>query len=121
MKKLNILIVILILLGAIGSLFILLKKANTKLKENKLTINQIQSLVDQKHEKLTWSDFSGYKYTDIGSGVYLYEYIVEPNYKLHIGGKDLNTEPDYIFLFKKNHSPIDIRNENIVEYLKKGD
>lgn len=120
MRKSGVLIVIVIILGASCSLFILFRNANKTMNDKKLTIDKLQALTDEKHENLTWSDFSDYKYTDIGSGVYLYEYIVENNYKLHIGGKDLNAKPDYIFLFKKNYSPIDIRYENIVEYLKEG-
>ncbi|WP_172255547.1 hypothetical protein [Saccharibacillus deserti] len=45
-----------------------------------------------------WDTFNEYTHTDIGSGLYLWEYEVEGGRKLRMGGADLNAAPTQVQL-----------------------
>ena len=86
----------------------------------KLTLIAIRDMVIAKGDKLTWSDFEQYKSIDVGSGLYILSYDIDENYRLMIGGVP-TVEPMYIRLIsqKNNEQYIDIRYENIEEFLNK--
>lgn len=61
-----------------------------------LTVNEANSAIEQG--TVNWETFRKYKHTDVGSGVYLWEYEVEGGHKLQIGGADLTQAPTQIRL-----------------------
>ncbi|OWR30476.1 hypothetical protein CDO73_11215 [Saccharibacillus sp. O23] len=61
-----------------------------------LTVNEANAVIERGTVK--WDTFEKYKHTDIGSGLYLWEYEVEGGRKLQIGGADLNQAPTQIRL-----------------------
>lgn len=62
----------------------------------RLTVNEANAAIEQG--TVTWATFEKYTHTDIGSGLYLWEYEVEGGHKLQIGGEDLNQAPTQIRL-----------------------
>ncbi|MBR5682362.1 MAG: hypothetical protein IKW96_03640 [Ruminococcus sp.] len=71
-----------------------------------------------KKDDLTWSDFEEYNYTDIGSGLYIWQFCTNEGYTLKVGGGDLSEKPIYIKLFRDSTGEsIDIRSNNVEEFL----
>ena len=80
-----------------------------------MTLNDVMRLAELGDE-LDWADFKDYKGRDVGSGLYIWEYKLEDGYVLDVGG-DIMTKPMYILLKRNNDKSIDIRTEDIKEYI----
>ena len=88
----------------------------TLLKGTKdMTLNDVMRLAE-KGDELDWSDFKDYKGRDVGSGLYIWEYKLDDGYVLSVGG-DIMKKPMYILLSHDNDKGIDIRTENVKEYI----
>lgn len=100
-------------------LFLTLGCNNTG-KSNELTLEIVKNL-SQKGDQLDWEDFESYESKEIGSGLYIREYIIDDKYILRVGGGNLNEKPLYILLVKnatmENEEGIDIRDNEIDQFL----
>lgn len=85
-----------------------IQNPNIPQTQRKLTKDDVIRLA-HKGDALTWSDFENYEYTDIGSGLYVWKFIIDDNLTLYVGGGGLETTPYYIFLEKADGIYIDIR------------
>lgn len=87
--------------------------------EKSLSLNDV-IMLSGKGEELTWSDFDGYAYTDVGSGLYIRVYEVNPQYSLWIGGGSTNVSPMYIRLVSATNTDdyIDIRTESVTDFIE---
>ena len=82
-----------------------------------LTLDKLLEICSGDCSKLNWSDFEKYESTEIGSGLYIYQYDIDGKYTLHIGGVP-EEEPFYmIFSLTGADDGIDIREESIEDYL----
>lgn len=89
------------------------EEQSAEVQKSLITVNDIIRL-SKKGEELTWSDFKNYEYTDIGSGLYVWEFKIEnKSSKLKIGGGNLEEKPDYITYLVGNGAAFDIRIQNI--------
>lgn len=79
--------------------------SDSKRSSSKLTLDQVQTSVREK--TLNWDTFENYEHVDVGSGVYLWEYEVEDNHKLLIGGNDLKSSPTQVFLIDSEGNSTD--------------
>lgn len=84
--------------------------------QRKLTKDDVIRL-SHKGDSLTWSDFEGYEYTDIGSGLFVWKFIIDDNLKLYVGGGGLKTTPAYIHLKKADGRYIDIRYDDPEDFI----
>ena len=95
----------------------IIEKTEQYLNGIPLTLDKLLEICSGDCSKLTWSDFEKYQATDIGSGLYVYQYDIEGIYTLHIGGVP-EEEPFYmIFSLTGADDGIDIREESIEDYL----
>ncbi len=96
----------------------------TKPKDNKLTISKVKELVS-KGDNLTLGDFEQYEGTDIGSGLYILRYDVEPNHYLLIyptsSKKDFKILNAYFVPDKNFDEKVNAFTQDIEEYLEKND
>ena len=84
-----------------------------------LSLDKVKELAKQG-SALGWADFDAYAHTDIGSGIYIYQYDIDDNFELLISGTNLQEEPLYILLScKHNGNQIDIRDADINEFILK--
>lgn len=83
----------------------------------KLTLDKVIELSNKKDD-LSWDDFKEYKHGDIGSGLYIYNYHIDDNYVLLIGGKSLDEKPKYIYLEKDGGRKVDVRKDDVEEFIK---
>lgn len=92
---------------------------NIKSGTKQLTIDIVKELA-KKGENLSADDFTDYIGRDIGSGLYIMMYPIDETYSLSVG-YSLPDKPMYVFLNKKGtEKSIDIRRENIDEFINKG-
>ena len=92
------------------------KEDPTLLKGTKdMTLNDVMRLAELGDE-LDWADFKDYNGKDVGSGLYIWEYKLEDGYVLDVGGTT-SSKPLYILLSRNNEKGIDIRTENVKEYI----
>ncbi|WP_019679141.1 dockerin type I repeat-containing protein [Ruminococcus flavefaciens] len=80
-----------------------------------MTLNDVIEL-SQKGNDLDWNDFKGYNGKDVGSGQYIWEYKFDDGYILRVIGV-INKKPDYILLSRNNDKGIDIRTDDVKEYI----
>ena len=93
-----------------------LKNDGILLKGTKdMTLNDVMRLAE-KGDELDWSDFKDYKGRDVGSGLHIWEYKLEDGYVLDVGG-DIQKKPIYILLSHDNDKGIDIRTNDVKEYI----
>lgn len=87
----------------------------------KLTLGRVKALAAEKGANLSWSDFERYQHEDIGSGLYIWAYDLDENWRLLIGGGGLETAPMYIQLVSKTDESvsIDIRTESIDDFINR--
>jgi len=84
-----------------------------------LTMEIVKEL-SHKKDQLRAEDFADYMGRAVGSGLYIMEYPVDENYFLMVGSSAPNGKLLYVFLNKKgSEKRIDIRNENIDEFLER--
>ena len=63
------------------------KKADTQCDELPvLTVEKLRSIVAEKGEDLTWSDFEAYEHIDVGSGIYIFRYPISEHLYLTVSG-----------------------------------
>ncbi|WP_295094647.1 dockerin type I domain-containing protein [Ruminococcus sp.] len=92
------------------------KEDPTLLKGTKdMTLNDVMRLAELGDE-LDWADFKNYKGRDVGSGLYIWEYKLEDGYVLDVGGST-DKKPIYIILSCNNEKGIDIRTDDVKEYI----
>lgn len=81
-----------------------------------ITLDDVIRL-SKKKQDLSWDDFEKYQYKEGGSGLYIRCYEIEPQWKLFIGGGDLEEKPLYINLENsRTGGSFDIR-ENDLEFI----
>lgn len=87
---------------------------------SKLTLKKVKELA-KKGEDLSWSDFERFDHEDIGSGLYIYAFDVDEDYRLLIGGGSPDIKPYYIMLTLKTDDSeyIDIRTDSVDDFIKK--
>ena len=92
------------------------KEDPTLLKGTKdMTLNDVMRLAELGDE-LDWADFKDYNGKDVGSGLYIWEYKLEDNYALDVGGTT-DKKPLYILLSHADDKGIDIRTDDVKEYI----
>ena len=94
--------------------------SDTEMQKPLITINDITRL-SKKGDALTWSDFEKYKHTDVGSGLYVWEFEIDKcNAKLKIGGGNLEEKPDYIKITMWTDVDVDVRTEDLYRWFGYG-
>lgn len=93
-----------------------IQNPNIPQTQRKLTKDDVIRL-SRKGDALTWSDFENYEYTDIGSGLFVWEFIIDDDLRLLVGGVGLETKPGYIRLKGSNRKDIDIRYEDPEDFI----
>lgn len=93
-----------------------IQNPNIPQTQRKLTKDDVIRL-SRKGDALTWSDFENYEYTDIGSGLFVWEFIIDDDLRLLVGGGGLETKPGYIRLKGSNRKDIDIRYEDPEDFI----
>jgi Antirepressor regulating drug resistance, predicted signal transduction N-terminal membrane component len=84
-----------------------------------LTMEELK-MIARKGKDISWEDFSKYKGTDVGSGLYIRQYPIKGHYYVLIGGADTEAAPMYVKLYDSNTKQyIDLRTDNIDDFLKK--
>ena len=92
------------------------KEDPTLLKGTKdMTLNDIMRLAELGDE-LDWANFKDYKGRDVGSGLYIWEFTLEDDYVLDVGGTT-DKKPLYILLSHDDDKGIDIRTNDVKEYI----
>ena len=92
------------------------KEDPTLLKGTKdMTLKDVMRLA-KLGDELDWADFKDYNGRDVGSGLHIWEYKLEDGYVLDVGG-DVMKKPLYILLSHDNDKGIDIRTEDVKEYI----
>ena len=83
-----------------------------------LSLQDVIRLSD-KGEALTWRDFDGYAYTDVGSGLYIRLYEIDARFSLMIGGGSTEEAPMYIHLVSKTNPDeyFDIRQGDVAAFI----
>lgn len=81
-----------------------------------LTLEKVRTL-SEKGEHLSWDDFEGYSFEEMGSGLYIRQYRMQDHYQLLMGGPSLEKVPEYIYLIKESGERIDVRYDSIDEFL----
>lgn len=67
----------------------------------KLTINTLKRVINNFDSPDIWDYLEKYEHSDLGSGVYYWEFYIEDSYKLTIIGKDKNNRADEIRIEKR--------------------
>ena len=82
-----------------------------------LTLDTLIEMCKNDPSALSWSDFEQYESAEVGSGLYILQYIIEDKYTLAIGGVP-NEEPWYMhFGVIGEEESIDIREGGLEEYI----
>lgn len=86
-----------------------------------LTVTVLRELIATHGENLTWEHFDGYFFIEMGSGLYIRNYLINEEYTLLIGGGNPPSKPDYIYFYSASmqdgEKPIDVRYESINDVL----
>lgn len=84
-----------------------------------LTLEDVIAL-SEKGGTLTWADFEDFAYTDVGSGMYVRQYVIDETFSLMIGGPSLEEPPWYINLVAGDdeENTMDIREWNVRSFIK---
>ena len=88
---------------------------NIKSETRKLTLEDVIE-ISKKGEDVDWVDFEEFEFKDIGSGLFVYKYDINDEYHLLMGGAQ-SSKPLYAYLVHKTKNQIDIRYENVEEFL----
>lgn len=90
---------------------------DAEMAQKLLTLNDV-IILSGKGEELTWSDFAKFRYEDVGSGLYIYSYEINPVFHLLIGGGSTEEMPSYIRLVASlSGDYIDIRKESVTDFI----
>ena len=83
----------------------------------RLSLDDVK-LLAEKGDSLTWEDFDLFSYEEIGSGLYIRQYVIDDLFDLIIGGSSQETKPTYIQLRNiETDAFIDIRTENVEMFI----
>lgn len=103
MKKVIHIFVILIVL-VIGVFFV--NRSSTSY----LSLDIVNSIIESKGiNNVTWEDFKEYKYQDVGSGNYIYQYELSNGFYLCLNGTALDIPPTYIYVIDRNGNRTDLK------------
>ncbi len=87
------------------------------LKERRLTLDDVRFLC-RRGKTLSWDDFDAYQGEEIGSGLYIMQYVIDDLFDVIIGGTDTQTEPAYIYLrYRNSDSRTDIRTDDVDAFI----
>lgn len=88
------------------------------LSGKQLTLDDVIRL-SKKGNKLKWDDFKKYSYTEIGSGLYIRQYVIDEMFTLWIGGTNTNDHPMYFYLHANDawDEEIDIRTGDVEAFI----
>lgn len=76
----------------------------------RLSEREVKSLIAAKGgEEITWEDFSQYPCTDIGSGQYVYEYILKEGSRLYLTGSSLEELPESVYIICRDGEKEEIK------------
>lgn len=77
---------------------------------SRLSLDTVNAIIESKGiDKVTWEDFKGYAFQDIGSGNYIYKYKLSNSFCLYLIGPDLDIPPTYIYIIDRNGKRIDLK------------
>ena len=84
-----------------------------------LSLNDV-IILSQKENELTWSDFEGFSYSDIGSGLFIWDFEINERFHLRVIGGSTNVAPTSIRLGANDGSEswIDIREGGVTEFVQ---
>lgn len=89
--------------------------------EKMLTIDELK-IIAQKGKNITWDDFSKFKGTEIGSGLYIRKYDINEQYYVLIGGTSPNKAPMYVSLHDTRAGrSIAVGEDNIDDFIRGSD
>ena len=77
-------------------------------------ITRADLLALAKEETLTWNDFAQFQHQDIGSGINIWELIVDAEFTLHVCGLE---QVDTAWLIASNGDRIDLQNGDVEAFL----
>ncbi len=92
---------------------------------DKLTLEKVFELADEKDGELTWTDFEGYGYRVTGFGLYIRSYEIDDRFNLLIGGGSTEEKPMYVRLGVDNgkdwmiDDSIEITDEGVIDFIEK--
>ena len=87
-------------------------------KERKLTLDDVRWLA-QKGGALSWDDFDAYQGTDVGSGLYIMQYVIDDLFDVLVGGGSMEADPEYVHLRNRDiNAWVDIRTDDIDEFIE---
>ncbi len=76
----------------------------------RLSERDLRAIISEKGEDaVTWEDFSPYPFTDIGSGQYVYEYILKEGSRLYLAGPSLEELPGSIYIIHRDGTKEEIK------------
>ncbi len=76
----------------------------------RLSESDVDSLVAEKGaDGITWGDFEGFAGKDVGSGQYIYEYVLEEGARLYVAGNSLEEPPKSIYIIRRDGSRKEIK------------
>ena len=93
--------------------------SETPSTKQSLTLEDVIAL-SEKGGTLTWADFEDFAYTDVGSGMYVRQYVIDETFSLMIGGPSLEEPPWYINLVAGDdeEDAMDIREWNVRSFIQ---
>lgn len=85
--------------------------------ERRLTLDDVL-LLSQKGQALGWADFDPYTYEEVGSGLYIRAYEIDPLYRLFVGGGGPQNPPMYISLiYLPTSENVEVREGDVQAFL----
>ena len=81
-----------------------------------LTLEDVIEL-SSKGDELVWEDLAEYEGYEMGSGLYIVNYVIDDNYTLVVGGTGAVGKPMYVHLTYNEESFIDIRTEDVDAFI----
>ena len=94
--------------------------SETPSTKQSLTLEDVIALSEKGGSTLTWADFEDFAYTDVGSGMYVRQYVIDETFSLMIGGPSLEEPPWYINLVAGDdeEDTVDIRTWNVRSFIQ---
>lgn len=76
----------------------------------RLSERDVRTIIAAKGaEGVAWEDFAQYPCTDIGSGQYVYEYILKEGSRLYLAGSSLEEMPESIYIIRRDGTKEEIK------------
>jgi hypothetical protein len=100
--------------GSVGQEHLFVNSGGTR----QMTLADVIELSELGME-LTWDDLKAYKGTDIGSGLYVVQYDIDPEFYLLVGDGKTNGKPMYATLVARNRgASCDIREQDAESFIR---